>query len=108
MVRIAAYYPLISSFNDFPQKQNTPLHFGADLNVGLKFKILDLGYFRFSLGPALHLFFMTSDRWNYLNLGVAGIAGMELPLSQKFTFLVNCYCESKIGKWLLRDVLLPF
>jgi len=26
----------------------------------------------------------------------------------KFISLVNCYCESKIGKWLLLDVLLPF
>ena len=89
MVRAAAYYPTISTFNKYPQKANTPLHFGVDFMTGVKFEVLNFSYARLNLGPAFHLFFLTSDRWNYLNLGAAAFLGVEVPIAEKWTILVN-------------------
>ena len=97
MLRIAALYPLISTFNQFPQKPKTPLHFGADMNLGVNFKILEFAYFRLNAGPAAHLFFLNSDRWNYLNLGAAAFVGMELPISQRWTLICNGFASLDYG-----------
>lgn len=88
-IRLAAYYPLTSTFNDMPQKPNTPLHFGVDMLAGAQIDLFDLGYFRLNAGPALHLLYMTSDRWNYINLGGAIVARAELPLTAKWTVLLG-------------------
>jgi len=87
MIRIAALYPLISTFNKVPQLPKTPLHFGADINLGVVFNILEFAYFRLNAGPALHLFFLNSDRWNYFNMGGAAMIGMELPLAPRWTLI---------------------
>jgi len=97
MLRIAALYPLISTFNQFPQKPKTPLHYGADMNLGLNFKLLEFAYFRLNAGPAAHLFFLNSDRWNYLNLGAAAFIGMELPVSQGWTLICNGFASLDYG-----------
>ena len=97
MIRLAAYYPLISTFNHFPQKSNTPLHFGTDLTAGLHFRPLDLRYLRLNMGPALHMFFMSSDRWNYLNIGGAVFAGLELPVSRNWTIIANGFVSLDNG-----------
>ena len=86
-IRVAAYYPMISSFNMMTQKPKNPLHGGIDLVAGLKFQLLDVQYARFFAGPGLHLFFLNSDRWNYLNLGGAASLSIELPLSLKWVML---------------------
>jgi len=89
MLRIAALYPLVSTFNQFPQKPKLPLHFGADMNLGVNLKILDFMYFRLNAGPAVHLFFLNSERWNYFELGTAAFVGMEMPISQRWTLTCN-------------------
>jgi hypothetical protein len=88
-LRLAAYYPLQSTFNDIPQPSKTPLHIGADALLGLGFKLDMFKYIRFNLVPAVHFFFLNSERWNYFNLGAAGILGMELPLTTGWTILIN-------------------
>ncbi|MDR1239886.1 MAG: hypothetical protein LBK27_07215 [Treponema sp.] len=88
-IRLTAYYPLRSTFNKYPQASKTPLHYGADFFGGAAFQIDQLEYVRISLTPGLHLFFLNSDRWNYLNLGIAGRAGVELPLTRGWTILIN-------------------
>jgi len=97
MLKIALLYPLSSTFNKFPQKPKTPLHYGADMNLGVNFKILDFAYFRLNAGPAAHLFFLNSDRWNYLNLGAVAFVGMELPVSQRWTLLCNGFAALDYG-----------
>jgi len=87
MLRLAAYYPLNSTFNDVPQFPNVPLHYALDFNTGVKFDILEFDYFRLNLGPAFHLFFLNSERWNYLDIGVTAFVGMEVPLTRNWTFL---------------------
>jgi hypothetical protein len=89
MIRLAAFYPLSSSFNKIPQPPKSPLHFGIDFFGGADFEVFSLKYVRIYLSPGLHLFFLNSDRWNYLNLGVAGLTRVELPLTGNWTILLN-------------------
>jgi hypothetical protein len=93
MAKFTLYYPLLSSFNNFPQLPKTPLHLGADLNMGLKFDIFDFNYVRINAGPAVHLFFLNSDRWNYLDLGVVAFAGIEVPITERWTFVSNFFAS---------------
>lgn len=97
MARLTAYYPMTSTFNKIPQKPKTPLHFGVDFISGLKFELIRMKYLRFNAGPALHLFFLNSERWNYLDLGGAGFAGFELPLTTSWTVLLNGYASLDYG-----------
>jgi hypothetical protein len=97
MLRVAVLYPLISTFNKFPQKPKTPLHFGADMNLGANFNIFNFPYFRLNAGPAAHLFFLNSDRWNYWELGAAAFVGMELPISQSWTLICNGFASLDYG-----------
>jgi len=108
MVRIAALYPAVSTFNKFPQQPNVPLHFGADMNLGVNFKILEFAYFRLNAGPALHLFFLNSERWNYLDLGAAGFIGMELPVSQGWTVICNGFASLDNGNLGANRNMEPF
>lgn len=88
-IRLTAYYPLKSTFNKIPQPSKTPLHFGVDFFGGAAFQFDQLKYVRFNLSPGLHLFYLNSERWNYFNLGLAGLAGLELPLTRGWTILIN-------------------
>jgi hypothetical protein len=108
MVRIAALYPAISTFNKFPQNPKVPLHFGVDMNLGLNFDILDLKYFRLNAGPAMHMFFLNSERWNYFEMGAALFVGMELPLTRRWTLICNGYASLDNGNLGGNSNLEPF
>lgn len=108
MVRIAALYPLTSTFNQIPQEPITPLHYGADMNLGVNFNILEFKYFRLNAGPAVHLFFLNSERWNYLDLGAAAFVGTELPLTQNWTIVCNGYASLDNGNLGGNRVMEPF
>jgi len=108
MIRLAAYYPLVSTFNQYPQKAKTPLHFGTDVNAGIEFGLLDFDYFRLNFGPALHLFFMSSDRWNYFDLGAAAFLEMELPLSERWTVIFNGFASLDNGNLGGNRLMEPF
>jgi len=97
VVRLSACYPLTSSFNHVPQKPNTPLHIGADLIAGIKFDIINFKYFQFNAGPALHMLFLSADRWNYFNLGGAAVAGIEFSVNQNLTLLLDGYLSLDNG-----------
>lgn len=106
-VRIAAYYPLISSFNHVPQLQNTPLHFAVDLFTGVKIEF-DFNLFRLTVGPGLHMFFMTSDRWYYLNGGIAASAGFELAMSSGWTLMIDGFASLDYGNFGSNSEMEPF
>jgi len=97
MARIAALYPAISTFNKVPQDPKVPLHFGVDMNLGANFDIFDFKYVRLNAGPALHLFFLNSERWNYFDLGGALFVGMEVPLTRRWTIICNGYASLDNG-----------
>jgi len=108
MARLAAYYPISSTFNKMPQIPVTPLHYAADMAVGLRFEPLNMKYLRFNVGPALHMFFLNSDRWNYFNLGAAAVAGIELPIVPRWTLLVDGYASIDNGNLGANRHMEPF
>jgi len=87
-VRLAVYYPLVSSFNYMPQKLKNPLNLGLDLFAGARY-VYEWKFLSFSAGLGLHMFFMTSDRWYYVNLGAAVVAGVELAFSPGWSLLID-------------------
>jgi len=97
MLRVAVLYPFSSTFNNYPQEPKTPLHIGADMNLGANFNILEFDYFRLNAGSALHMFFLNSDRWNYFNMGVSVFSGMELPLKKNWTIIFNGFASLDNG-----------
>jgi len=48
-------------------------------------------------GPAAHLFFLNSERWNYFDLGAAAFVGMELPITQRWTLICNGFASLDNG-----------
>jgi hypothetical protein len=106
--RLAAYYPLRSSFNGFPQKSRTPLHYGADFIAGLQFQALEMKYLRLNIAPGLHVFFLNSDRWNYLHAGAVCMAGLEAPLTSGWTILLNGLASLDYGNLGNNKVMEPF
>jgi len=108
MARLAVLYPLETKFNDYPQKPKTPLHIGMDMNLGVNFNIFDFSYFRLNAGPAFHLFFLNSDRWNYFELGMAAYTGMELPLTEGWTLVFNGFASLDNGNFGANRDMEPF
>ncbi|MDR2404212.1 MAG: hypothetical protein LBD78_09300 [Spirochaetaceae bacterium] len=89
MIRFAAYYPAFFTFNNFPQYPVNVFRFALDMFGGINFELYMWRYIRFNLSPGFHLYFQNADRWNYFDVGVAGLAGMEFPLLKHWTLLVN-------------------
>ena len=107
-VRIAAYYPLISTFNLMPQESKTPLHFGADFFAGLRFEWEMNRFIRVNCGPGLHLFFLSSDRWNYLDMGAAVFAGIEFLLNSRWSLLAGGFASLDNGNLGTNRRMEPF
>ena len=108
MMRLAAYYPIASTFNHMPQKPVTPMHAAADLVAGLRFEPFNLKYVRINAGPALHMYFLNADRWNYFNLGAAAVVGVEVPLASRWTLLVDGYASIDNGNLGSNRLMEPF
>jgi hypothetical protein len=108
MMRLAAYYPLTATFNLMPQKPVTPLHFAADMVIGLRFEPFNMEYLRINAGPGLHMFFLNADRWNYFNLGAAAVAGIEFPLASRWTLLFDGYASIDNGNLGTNRQMEPF
>jgi hypothetical protein len=106
-VRLAFYYPLISTFNHVHQKSNTPLHFAIDLFAGACFEI-EWGKFSFNAGPGLHMFYLRSDRWNYLNFGIAATAGIEFAINSNISLLFDVLASLDNGNLGGNRVMEPF
>ena len=108
MARLAAYYPLTSTFNLMPQKPVTPLHAAVDMVMGVRFEPFNMKYVRINAGPALHMFFLNADRWNYFNMGAAAVLGVELPLLPRWTLLVDGYASIDNGNLGANRQMEPF
>ena len=106
-LRVTAYYPLLSTFNDMPQKQKTPLHFGLDFFTGIRFKF-DWKILRLSTGPGLHMFYMTADRWNYFNMGIAAALGVELAISAGWALIIDGFASFDSGNLGKNRQMEPF
>ena len=108
MIRVAAYYPLISTFNDFPQEPKNPLQIGVDITAGVKFEVVEYNYVRVNVGPALHFLYLSSDRWNYFNLGAAAFLGVEVPVAERWTVVINGFASLDSGNLGGNSLMEPF
>jgi hypothetical protein len=57
--------------------------------AGIKLDLMDYDDACVNIPPPLHMLFLRADSWNYFNLGGALILGIEVPLNEGWTFLVN-------------------
>jgi len=89
MVRVAAYYPLMASFNGFPQTPKSYFHFAADLFAGIDIELSMWRLFRFNLSPGLHFYYQKSDRWHYIHLGGGILGGLELPVARRWKVFLD-------------------
>ena len=96
VARLAVYYPLVSTFNYVPQKPNTPLHFAADFLAGVLLE-KDWKWIKVNGGPALHMLFMGSDRWNYCNIGFALGIGADIALGGEWSLLFDGFASIDNG-----------
>jgi len=106
-IRFTAFYPLHSSFNYVPQLPKSPLHFGTDLFAGAR---IGTGWdiFRLNAGLGLHMLFLSSDRWNYFNLGAAAAAGIELAFSYGWSLLIDGFVSIDNGNFGMNQYMEPF
>lgn len=88
-IRLAFYYPLQFKFNDVPQVAKNVIRYAIDLHAGPVIELNMWHYVSFNLSPGLHFMFQNSDRWNFIYLGVSGLAGIELPIAKRWTILIN-------------------
>ena len=91
--RVAAYYPLSHTFNDYPQKAVNVLNFGVDFMLAPVLQISFLDYVYLDLAAGLHFLYQKSDRWHYVHLGAVGMGGLQLPLARRWTLLLNGFAS---------------
>ncbi len=108
MVRLAVYYPFTSTFNDFPQQKVKVIQYGIDLFAGVDFELNMWEYVRFNISPGFHFLYQTADRWDYINLGAAALVGVELPVSRRWTILINGIASLDSGNFGNNKTVEPY
>ena len=89
ILRLAAYYPLAYTFNDVPQIAKQPILYAADLAFMPLFRADMWNYVKINFAPGLHVFYQLTDDWHYIQAGVIGMLGVELPIAKRWTILAN-------------------
>jgi hypothetical protein len=89
LARVAAYYPLSHTFNDYPQPPINMLNFGVDVFLApvVQINFGDYAYLDLAAGP--HFLYQKADRWHYVHLGIGGMLGVQMPLARRWTLLLN-------------------
>ncbi len=109
MVRFAVYYPLSFKFNGHHQEPKNMLNFAFDLFAAPVFLQMDMwNYLRFNITAGLHFLYQMGDRWNYINLVIGALAGMELPVARRWTMLINGYMSIDYGNFGTNRQLEPY
>lgn len=89
MLRVAAYYPMVSTFNKVPQTSKQTLLYAFDLFYGPVFEADMWKYVRIEFAPGFHFLYQLSDNWHYMSVGIAGMLGTEFPIAQRWTVTLN-------------------
>lgn len=90
MIRVSLYYPTWFSFNNVPYTSSNILRYAIDTYAGIVFPFSMWKVVNFSFTPGFHFNYQTSDRFNFILLGLGGQVSMELPLTAKWTILFDC------------------
>ena len=89
ITRIAAYYPLAGTFNGVPQISAQVLLYAFDLIFAPLFRLDMWNYIGINIAPGLHFMYQLTDDYHYMQLGAAVLAGLEFPVFERWTFLLN-------------------
>lgn len=89
IVRIAAYYPYFSMFNGMRQFPKQTILYAFDLFAAPIFTSDMWKYVDLKFGAGLHYMYQLKDEWHMHYLGVGAYIGAEMPLSRRWTILVD-------------------
>ena len=89
LLRLSAFYPYSTKFNDVPQAFKQTLTYGVDIFYAPIMETDMWHYIRIKFGPGLHFLYQLTDDWNYIHLGGGALLGIELPLSKGWTVLMD-------------------
>jgi len=106
-VRLAVYYPLVSTFNQMEQVMSSPLRMALDFFAGAGFELQWL-FMKFSGGPGLHVLYMSSERWHYVNMGFALNIGIEMALNPRWSLLIDGFASIDSGNLGSNQQMEPF
>ena len=107
-IRIAVFYPISHKFNSHPQSKKNMLNFAFDFIAApiLRLPMWNIATVRF--GAGLHFLYQMGDRWNFINLGIVGITGLELPLTKYCTILLNGTLSADYGNFGTNKIIEPY
>lgn len=100
LAKISAYYPYQYEFNKFPQKSKQVILYAFDLDFGPIWTIPIFKIATLDLCPLLNIRYQLSDKFHHIDLGIGVLAGLEFPISQGFTILLNgefIYSNGNLG-----------
>ncbi|MBO4320715.1 MAG: hypothetical protein J5857_09645 [Treponema sp.] len=89
ITRIAAYYPLSGTFNGVPQISKQVILYAFDLIFAPVWRFDMWHYVGINIAPGLHFMYQLTDDYHYMQLGAAVLAGLEFPVFERWTFLLN-------------------
>lgn len=89
MAKIGAYYPYHYEFRHVEQKPMQIILYSFDFNIGPYWTIPIGEIINLNLAPMVHFRYQLSDEFHHCDLGVGAFAGIEVPVTKKFTVLVN-------------------
>lgn len=108
MIRIAAYYPLINTFNKVPQVSTQIILYGFDAFFAPVFEADMWKYVRIEFAPGIHFLYQLSDNWHYMSLGGGALLGTELPLAKRWTILINAIATFDYANLGTNAQMFPF
>ncbi len=97
MARVAAYYPLYSTFNKVKQDPKQTLLYGFDLILAPIFEIKDWKYMRLDLGAGLHVLYQLTDAWHYVGIGIPLLVQAQFPVAKRWTVFLNTIASIDYG-----------
>jgi hypothetical protein len=108
IVRVALFYPLSFTFNEVPQVPKNVIRFAVDAFAGIDIELDMWDYVRINMAPGVHFLFQNADRWNFVNLGLGGLVGLELPIAKHWTILLNGMASIDYGNLGTNRTMEPF
>ena len=89
VIRVSAFYPFYNQFNDVKQFPKQTILYAFDLFAGPIIETDMWKYVRLKFGAGLHYMYQLTDEYHLHYLGGGGLIGMELPLAQRWSILLD-------------------
>jgi len=89
MARVSVYMPFYKTFNGMEQKSKQSFLYGFDAFYGIKLDFDMWKYVRFDFAAGPHLTYELTDAYHLVYLGGEVLVRMELPISTRWTILMD-------------------